>query len=651
MNKCSSEFNLLNLKNLTLLLFINSILFADNLDNLLEEYKISSDLSNKTLDEKVGHLTVYTQQQLKQMQYNKLSDVIKELPILNQNNNIYGVKNQTISGFYSSISTSMRIFINDHEISSVHTLSPFLVWDSLPLDFISHIEIYTGDSSFSLGNEPGTTFVRVYTKSPYQDNGNQLTTTVTSNNGKYMGVSHSEVLENNWAFLAYAGTQKEEDSKTYKNQTLHNDSDRRYLYLTVQKENSKIDFGYSDLSKDNFIGLSRDSIPDNGDIKSKDYFVNYSNTFLRDNSLKTVFSIDVNERDYNESNKEGISLIPVIDQTNPLTILNTIPTYYDENLRFEKYDAYVSKSYEQKANEIILASSIKHKRYILQDRTTISKTQILEDQKFSNFDSETLYSLMLEDTYKINDKLNIIGDIKLDTYTRNDELDDSTEHLYKLGLIYMPTDNLGFKLFATQSYIAPSFYYVDLQSPTVSNLKSQKINYYSLENVYLYNSHKFNLTLTNIQVDDMIYLTTKGFDNSNEKVEGNMLIFKYAYNIDLKNQLMFTAYILDSNQPEMNSSNGGNIKYMGSYQKFDYFTSLVFKDGYKISNLTVDDGYDLNAGITYNHTKNLSFSIKGENLLNNAIESVYKDSSNVASPYFSLADQERTYMLTMKWLF
>ena len=74
---------MLNLKNLTLLLFINSILFADNLDNLLEEYKISSDLSNKTLDEKVGHLTVYTQQQLKQMQYNKLSDVIKELPILN----------------------------------------------------------------------------------------------------------------------------------------------------------------------------------------------------------------------------------------------------------------------------------------------------------------------------------------------------------------------------------------------------------------------------------------------------------------------------------------------------------------------------------------------------------------------------------------
>lgn len=33
------------------------------------------------------------------MQYNKLSDVLKELPILNQNNNIYGVKNKILLDF------------------------------------------------------------------------------------------------------------------------------------------------------------------------------------------------------------------------------------------------------------------------------------------------------------------------------------------------------------------------------------------------------------------------------------------------------------------------------------------------------------------------------------------------------------------------
>lgn len=79
-------------KNFLSLLLLNSLVFAESLDNLLEEYKISSDLSNKTIDEKIGHLTVYTQQQLQQMQYKKLSDVLKELAILNQNNNVYGVK-------------------------------------------------------------------------------------------------------------------------------------------------------------------------------------------------------------------------------------------------------------------------------------------------------------------------------------------------------------------------------------------------------------------------------------------------------------------------------------------------------------------------------------------------------------------------------
>ena len=636
----------------TSLFLLNSLVFAQSLDNLLEEYQISSDLSNKTLDEKVGHLTVYTQQQLKQMQYNKLSDVLKELPILNLNNNIYGVKNLNIAGFNSPISTSTRIFINDHEVSSVHTLSPFLVWDSLPLDFINHIEVYIGDSSFSLGNEPGTTFVRVYTKSPSQENGNQLTLSSSTNDERYFGASHSEILQNKWSFLVYAGSQKVDDNDEYKNSTLHNDSSRQYFYSTIQKDNAKIDLAYAQLHKDNFIGLSKDAIPDDGDIKSKDYFASYSNTYLRDDSLKTIFSIDINERDYSEDNAQGILLTPVIDQTSIPNFFNTIPTHYDEKLRFEKYDAYVSKAFTQKSNEIILASSIKYKKYILKDRTTISATQTLEDEKFSDFENETLYSFMIEDKYKINEHLYLIGDIKLDKYQRNADLNNSTEHLYKVGTIFMPTDNLGFKFFASQSYISPSFYYVDMQSPSVDNLYSQKIDYYSFESAYTYNSNKFDLVLTNITVDDMVYLSSNGFKNLNTEVEGNSVMFKYTYEFDLKNQLMFNAYTLNSNQVESNSSKGGYIKYMGSYDQLDYFTSLIYKEGYNYSNFEVKDGFDLNAGTTYNFNKNLSLSLKGENLLNKSIKSLYVDRSNLLTPTsFSLRDDERAYLLTMKWLF
>lgn len=643
----------MNSKIFTSLFLLNSIVFADNLDNLLEEYKLVSDLSNKTIDEKIGHLTVYTQQQLQQMQYNKLSDVLKELPILNLNSNIYGVENISIAGFNSPISTTTRIFINDHEVSSVHTMSPFLVWDSLPLDFINHIEIYAGDSSFSLGNEPGTTFVRVYTKSPLRENGNQLTISSSTNNENYFGVSHSEILENKWSFLVYAGNQQVSDSKNYKSSILHNDSNRKYLYSTIQKDNAKIDLAYAELHKDNFIGLSKDATPDEGDIKSKDFFVSYSNSYLHDNSLKTVFSIDVNQRDYMEENTQGIMLIPVIDQSSISNFLNTIPTYYDEKLRFEKYDAYVSKAFTQKANEVILASSIKHKKYILNDRTTISATQTLEDEKFSEFDTETLFSFMIEDKYKINEHLHLIADAKLDKYKRNADLDNSVENLYKLGMIFMPNDNLGFKLFASQSYMSPTFYYVDLASPSIDNLESQKITYYSLENAYTYNSNKFDLILTNIHTEDMIYLAKDGFRNFDEEIEGNSIMFRYTYDIDLKNQFMFNVYTLNSNQTESNSSKGGVVKYMGSYEQFDYFTSMIYKEGYNYySNFEVKRGFDLNAGTTYNYTKNLSFSLKGENLLDKSIKSLYIDRTNLTSPTpFSLVDDERAFLLSMKWLF
>jgi iron complex outermembrane receptor protein len=191
-----------------------------------------------------------------------------------------------------------------------------------------------------------------------------------------------------------------------------------------------------------------------------------------------------------------------------------------------------------------------------------------------------------------------------------------------------------------------------LDSPDVTNLDSQKINYYSLESAYRLNSNKFDLILTNIQVDDMIYLSSNGFKNLNKEVEGNSVMFKYTYDFDLKNQFMFNVYTLDSDQTESNSSSGATVKYMGSYNQFDYFTSLVYKEGYTFSNFEVKDGYDLNIGTTYNYSKNLSFSLKGENLLDKSMKSLYANRTNLATPtYFSLRDDERAYLLSMKWLF
>ena len=70
---------------------------------------------------------------------------------------------------------------------------------------------------------------------------------------------------------------------------------------------------------------------------------------------------------------------------------------------------------------------------------------------------------------------------------------------------------------------------------------------------------------------------------------------------------------------------------MGSYDQLDYFTSLIYKEGYNYSNFEVKDGFDLNVGQLITSIK-ICLSLKGENLLNKSIKSLYVDRSNLLTP-------------------
>lgn len=94
---------------------------------------------------------------------------------------------------------------------------------------------------------------------------------------------------------------------------------------------------------------------------------------------------------------------------------------------------------------------------------------------------------------------------------------------------------------------------------------------------------------------------------------------------------------------------------MGKYQNIDYFTSLIYKNSYEYLGVDIDDSYNLNLGFTYYHTKNLSFSLKGENLLNKPTASLFSASSfsfsGLNSENISLDDYERKVLFSMRWLF
>jgi len=64
---------------------------------------------------------------------------------------------------------------------------------------------------------------------------------------------------------------------------------------------------------------------------------------------------------------------------------------------------------------------------------------------------------------------------------------------------------------------------------------------------------------------------------------------------------------------------------------------------------SVEDGYDLNAGVSYSITEDLSIRLKGENLLNRAIKIPYlalQTGNVMAYPV-----RERTLYLSVDWVF
>ena len=631
------------MKIILLLGLLGSLLFSDSLDALLQEYKSTSDNSLQTVNEKIGHVVIYSQKEIRLMQYTKLNDILKELPLFNINTNQFGLTNYSLTGSKTTTSGFFRFFINDHEISSGYDQSTSLSWGDLPLDFVDHVEIYYGESSFSFGNETGIYFVRIYTKSALKENSSEINSWITSKGANSQSFTNSSSFENGWSYLMFINQEKVKETTIYNGQKLNSNGTKHYAYMDLSNETSKINIGYTDVSKNNYTGLAFDATPDSGKNLSKDFFINYTQYFLEDKSLKANLSVDVNDRTYEETNTQGIAVVPLITFSH---YGPSGPKSYSEDLRFTKTNAYLSKSFDVEDNSFITALNVKNKTYDVQNRQSNTNSDI---GRFSAFDEETISSLLFQDSYKLRDDLILVANTKLDYYDRNAYLKDSSETLLRFGAIYTPTENWGFKSFYTQTALAPSFYNVDYADTSKPKLKSQQYHFYTLEGVYTEGNSKFGITYDHVNIDDFIYLSPVGFINIDHTITSEGILFDYEYSLSDRDKIHLNYYTSSLSETINNSTKGGYIKYMGGYQKFDYFTSIIYRNGYDYEGLNIPDSFDMSLGVTYHVTKDLSYSIKANNILDRSTQSLYF--TNLGTGFFALDDNDRSVTFSIRWVF
>lgn len=625
---------------------LSRLLLSDTLDTLLEEYQATTENSLQTINEKIGHVVIYSQKEIRLMQYRTLNDILKELPLFNINTNQFGLTNYSLTGSKTTTSGFFRFFINDHEISSGYDQSTSLSWSDLPLDFVDHVEIYYGESSFSFGNETGIYFVRIYTKSALKEDGSKIAAWLSSKNGHSQSITNSHIFENGWSYLLFANQEKIKKKTLYNQQKLTSNGTKHYLFADISNETNKINLGYTDITKSNYAGLALDATPNDGENLSKDFFLNYTHFLLEDKSLKANFSFDINERSYEETNDQGIAISPLID----LSIPWSIPKNFQEDLRFTKSNAYLSKSFESDENALILALNVKHKTYdVLKRKSTNFLNQTSETDHYNSFKRETTSSVLLQESYSLHPELLLVANAKIDYYDRNAYLKDTSEKLLRIGTIYTPTSHFGFKAFYTQTALTPSFYTIDYANKNTPKLKSQEYHFYTLEAVYTEGNSKFGITFDHVEIDDFLYQTPIGFVNIDHTIKTNGLIFDYEYAFSKRDKLHLNYYTSTLSEQINNSTKGGFIKFMGGYQKFDYFTSLIYRNGYDYLGLEIPDSFDVSLGATYHATKDLSYSIKASNILDKSTQSLYF--TNFGSNFFALDDNERSIMVSLKWVF
>lgn len=457
------------MKNIKIFVFIlltvlPLVSYGEDIGKILSEYEEASDLSNKTKTESLGHYTVITRRDLDIMQAYTLSDVLKSLKLHTYIPNRFGIYQLTSAGASAGLNTSYRLFIDDHEVSSIHTDNPFLIFDKYPLDNIDHIEIYYGAGAVRIGNEPSLIIVKLYTKDPSRENASVIRTSVSSRRDYTLSFNDARVIKGISYNLLISSVYENFPTYRASSADLSRDTKRNFLFFKINYQDTSVDVSFADVKRDGFGGIAVDFTPTISRTSSQDFYINLTQKFLEDKSLKLNLSVDINRRDGEFANDlvGGGIFVTSIYPDNPTSNILKVPIYYYEKRNLNKYTFYISKEFKTEKNTLLIGSSYKIKENDIKfvKYKTLSGDYTLN--KLTNFDKVNLFTAFVENQFNITDKNLLFVSLKFDHYSRNGGYRDLTNYIARAGFVSYLNDNLYTKAFITRTYIPPSFYEIEM---------------------------------------------------------------------------------------------------------------------------------------------------------------------------------------------
>ena len=607
---------------LNLLIFCLS--FGQQLDTLLKEYKDLSQLYRQTRQESEGHLIIITREDIKRFQYYTLSDLLRSLRYFSLQRNHYGEKILSYATIYPLENSTVRIFINNHEISAVFRKTALPLWADIPLDFVEHIEIYQGESAVKFNNETAGTIIKIYTKKPERENGGKIRASLSSRMGNLFSFYTGWELPGDSAFSFFTARSRYIGQKYYnQGESTKLDEKNYYSYVNLYLKGWFLESAVANKKSSRFRGDTITGFPLSSDFENSHGYLSLEKTVSQELNLKIRLYAD---RISSDSLQEG-------SKSNPVVAVNPVETAVSWDRRVESYKIGADFNGEIKkySNLLSYGGKVQKTGYRLTD-TRDSK--VIKDKN-----SEHYKSVFIEDVYNITPSIGMVGGLKYENMERRYGKDIETI-LWRIGIISIFSEKNYLKLFVSKYYTPP--YFVEIY--TNPDLKKQKNRSFTAELSYNTEIGRFIFTGGYIKVSNSIMINpvTYRYYNADHTLKYSFFSTDYIKKIgNLIFKANFFSVNLNKKDYKTAPSKGGFFKVGYTKDPISFYFELIYREGYRFGNKDIKSGYDLNGGIRTQISENSYIELKGYNLLKKGLKTpAFKD------PDFTFYLEDRRLMIS-----
>jgi len=600
-----------------IMLVLFEIGFAKDIDSLLSELAQKDDLSEYTKKDTAGFITVFKREDLDRMKIRSFGELIDKIPFLRNKLDNLGLNDPYYQPYQINNPARIRLFINDRELLAPLFGSGLRILGQLDISYIDHIEVYHGIPSYDIALEPSVALIKAYTKIGNRENTTTFGASI-GNNGTYDSYAYKSAKLKDYSYFSYISRRDLKRDKVQNlGSELSRDKKNMHAYGQLSNETSNFEIQVLDGSLDSFAGSSWDMTPQNSDTDFLYLSSSYSFISL-DKSIKATLNYSYLTDEKYESSTSPLGYLP--SGFFPFYTL-----YYTSRINTTEhlFDAKITKKYTVNNTSFLFGFSNRFKKF------TFNKYELGGVDFSSNYkyDSEDVFSVFSEINHQLNKNNQIILSLHGQKYFESDRIDSNIVYGARLGHIYQK-ENLIQKSFLFYGKFHPTplvLLYNDLLSNGLNQLDSETV--YALSTQFLWRpSPNIDLSLLFARTvyKDAIYFD-HSYHNSKATNIYDTISFesKYFFNSQDKIDLNIWSIIEDNGGISSNRYHnqfGGSLSLYKKFFLFDTYNSLSYVNGSE----DIDDGWNYNATVSYEYSKQLTLFIKGKNLLNKALKSNYR---------------------------